>query len=362
MTALRALRNVKLDIGYIPADAREAHRVTTNDGGEFSIGNVTAQPGTRAMGMLELAPRLDNTQIGIPIVIVNGEGDGPVVLMDGGTHGDETEGILAVQRMAQEIEPNTLSGVIIAVPVVNLLAAEAMDRAIPKGLLGDAKPTDLNRVFPGDARGTTSQRLAHLYATEVIPSANYMVSCHGGGASFMVSPKILYVDNGDEVGNESRKLAEWFGWEVLCSDIGGYEGTSAGVAWARGIPTIVPEHGGAYRMPSMHRRSIQVIVDGLRNVLYKLNMLEGEAVGTSNFRRSDANEHIHAGRDGFVRYSDDIDTGVTVEEGQQVGVLLDVYGQEQEVLVSDWAGIITLLRAYPLVHVGDWIASVTIEQ
>lgn len=103
----------------------------------FTLAGIEVPPGSQVRGLLPLTERLDRTTVGIPYVITHGRQPGPVLLVDAGTHGDETEGILAVQQLSRQVSPDQLSGTLVAVPAVNYLAAEGMSRLTPKTLLGE---------------------------------------------------------------------------------------------------------------------------------------------------------------------------------------------------------------------------------
>lgn len=327
---------------------------------DFSLGGQDVPAGSMVRGLLPLTQRMDGSTLGIPYIVINGAADGPNLLIDGGTHGDEVEGIMAVQQVAKSVTPEELRGTLILVPALNYLATEAMIRVTPKTFIGDPGPTDVNRSFPGKPDGSTTQRIAHLYGTEVISRANYMVSCHGGNNSMMVGRKVLFEYDDSEWGQANWALAEALGFEIMCTQLG-YAGTSMATAKGLNIPCIVPECGGADRGSGTHRQSVQYILDGLLNVCRSLDMLDGEVVRPERFRRADINEHVHAARDGFVVYEDGFDLGQEVVKGQRVGTLLDVYGDAQQDLVSEWDGVITLIRRHPVVRNGDWICSVTLE-
>src|SRR6478609_261792 len=66
----------------------------------------------------------DGEFISIPVVTI-ANGDGPTVLVSGGTHGDEYEGQIAALRLVAEIEPAQVSGRIIAIPVISTEASQA---------------------------------------------------------------------------------------------------------------------------------------------------------------------------------------------------------------------------------------------
>ncbi len=119
--------------------------------------------------------------VGIPIVVIK-NGDGPTILLTGGTHGDEFEGQIVATRVARAIEPAAIRGQLIVIPCLNFPAATSGTRVSP--LDGG----NLNRAFPGDPRGGVTQQLAHYLHTVLMPMADVMIDVHSGGASLEYLP------------------------------------------------------------------------------------------------------------------------------------------------------------------------------
>ncbi|NIO22982.1 MAG: hypothetical protein GTN38_03060, partial [Candidatus Aenigmarchaeota archaeon] len=94
-----------------------------------------------------------STPVKSPVFVINGSTPGPKLWVHGGVHGDEHEGPQAIIRLARDLDPSALKGVIIAVPVINTLAFEAFQRGSPVDNL------DLNRCFPGKADGFISEQV-----------------------------------------------------------------------------------------------------------------------------------------------------------------------------------------------------------
>src|SRR5947209_1400716 len=91
----------------------------------------------------------------VPLTVINGlRGQGRSVVCFGGTHGNEYEGQIAVRRLASELDPAMIAGQVILMPRLNEPACVAGTRASP--LDGG----NMNRAFPGDARGTITYRIA----------------------------------------------------------------------------------------------------------------------------------------------------------------------------------------------------------
>ena len=84
----------------------------------FEIGGVSAEPGTRAFGWLQ-AGDTGTQPVKIPLMIVNGVAPGPVLCVTAGIHGCEYAGIETAIRLGTEINPKTLTGTLISIPVVN---------------------------------------------------------------------------------------------------------------------------------------------------------------------------------------------------------------------------------------------------
>lgn len=66
----------------------------------------------------------------IPVVSIKGA-DGPVLLLVGGTHGDEFEGPSAIMRVLHSVDIGNLCGQIIAFPGLNMPAFTASSRVSP---------------------------------------------------------------------------------------------------------------------------------------------------------------------------------------------------------------------------------------
>jgi predicted deacylase len=91
----------------------------------------------------------------IPITVVRGARPGPTVALIAGTHGVEVAPIVALQRARAAIDPAQLAGTVLMVHVANL--PSYLRRTVYYSPI-DGK--NLNRVYPGRAGGTVSERIA----------------------------------------------------------------------------------------------------------------------------------------------------------------------------------------------------------
>lgn len=135
-------------------------------------------------GALRVAHSDDRSAYGeivIPVVSLVG-GKGPTVLLSGGIHGDEAEGPLALIRLIHALDVASVAGTIFVAPMMNHPAVKASRRTSPL----DAG--NLARLFPGDARGTVTQRIAAAIATLMLPRVEAVLDLHGGGRTLEYIP------------------------------------------------------------------------------------------------------------------------------------------------------------------------------
>lgn len=130
----------------------------------------------------------------VPIASIR-NGEGPVVLVMSGNHGDEYEGQVLSSRLMRELTPEAVRGQVIVLPMANFPAAEAGMRTSP--LDGG----NLNRTFPGDPSGTPTQMIAHYIEHTLLARADYLVDLHSGGSS-------LIYDGGNLIALDPRDADE----------------------------------------------------------------------------------------------------------------------------------------------------------
>lgn len=126
---------------------------------------------------------LDHTwgRVRVPLYVATSGKPGPTIVAIGGTHGDEYEGPVGLKNLIRELDPARLvAGRLIVIPVLNVPAFRAARRDSP--LDGE----NMNRVFPGDANGTITRRIAHFVTTEVLARADVVIDLHSGGAGFEI--------------------------------------------------------------------------------------------------------------------------------------------------------------------------------
>lgn len=217
------------------------------------------------------APLSRNTSgwgaVEIPIVVVK-NGKGPTVLFTGGVHGDEYEGPIAISKLARSLDPARIQGRVILMPAVNMPAVLADTRLSP------ADGRDINRCFPGDARGTFSQMLAHFLDAVILPHVDISVDFHTAGhsADAALSTNMHYIDDA-RIRAETMRLAAAFGAPFNVVFWGVDEGATFTSSVERaGKISIGTEIGGWGRV---NPEGVRIAERGLTNVMKAAGLMEG---------------------------------------------------------------------------------------
>jgi len=126
----------------------------------LSIGNMSIHPGEKISLALPCPELYTCAPIHIPVHVIHGKKAGPVFVVCAAMHGDEINGIAAVQKLLNLNLLKSLKGTLIAIPVMNVYGLLAQSRNLPD-------QRDLENAFPGSETGSFADRLAHLLMKEV---------------------------------------------------------------------------------------------------------------------------------------------------------------------------------------------------
>lgn len=303
----------------------------------FPIGGVRMRAGTTRELSLPITRMVTGAEVSVPVRIVHGREDGPVVWLTAATHGDEVVGIEVIREVLTSLSPKTFRGTLVAVPIVNVLGFMAGDRYLP-----DRR--DLNRSFPGSARGSLASRIAHLLMTEVIRKGSVGIDLHTGAFGRTNLPQV----RGDLDDPDTRSLAEAFGAPVM------YhaklrDGSLRAAAREVGCRVLLYEAGESWRMDDW---AVAAGVAGVRRVLAALNMIDGaDAVPDGANQECRTSGWVRARNTGILML--DVDLGQHVSIGQRLGVLTDSFGKTVRLVRADRAGIVIGRAQTPLVNSGD---------
>ena len=249
--------------------------MVTNQKKQLDLSNL--EVGKRHIVSIPITTTLAGSALCLPVHVVRGQHEGPILVLLSAIHGDEWFGIEFLRRIVVEQNVEALRGTIIAVPVGNPPALELGERTVPD----ESGGADLNRVFPGGGALTTSM-LASVIAREVLSQADAVLDFHMGDWGVTWASIAFPADLPDrELGERSRELAVKFGFPCIHRSrmISGHAGTGSAVGYASGVlgvPGAVISIGGPGFGESFESSWIEKGVSGIRNVLKHLNMINGE--------------------------------------------------------------------------------------
>ncbi len=276
----------------------------------FTIGSVSAAPGSIASGALDVAPRAGDAGASIPFTIVHGTSPGPVLLLVAGTHGMEYVPIIALQRMRTTIDPKTLRGTVLMVHVANM--PSFLGRTI---YYSPADGKNLNRVFPGKTDGTLSERIAEVLTREMIARATHVVDLHCGDGNEALRPYSYWITTGDpKVAEAGKAMALAFGLDHIVVDGSRPTDPAASLylsntAITRGKPALTTETGG---MAQVDEPSIALVERGVAGLMRHLNMRSTGPAPIASPVWIASSEVLRAGDDRLV-----LSGGGTRQDGRQ---------------------------------------------
>jgi predicted deacylase len=330
-----------------------APRVTADEG-IFEVGPLTAHRGESTSGMLPV-PDGGDGGTHIPVTLIHGAHPGPVLALIAGTHGYEYPPILALQRVRRKLDPERLRGSVILVHVANL--PSFLGRTVYYSPV-DGK--NLNRVYPGRADGTLSERIADTIYRQVIRQADVLIDMHGGDGNEALRPYVYTTVTGDpETDRRSRDLATVFGLDTIVVERDWSPDPSAHVytEWAaRGLgkPAISTETGG---LGSSAQELVLLAERGVWNVLRHLRMVDGEPEVASAVTWLEGGRVVRSPTEGVFQPA--VEPGWTVAAGGRLGTLFDFFGDPVEDITAPFAGVVNYVVATPPVSEGEPLAMVS---
>lgn len=267
------------------------------------------------------------------------------MLVLGGVHGDEINGIEIVRRAVKSKMFNKLNcGTVIAIPVLNVFGFINFSRELPDG-------KDINRSFPGTSRGSLASRVANAMSKHILPLVDFGVDFHTGGASVHNYPQIRVA----KMDPASIELAKAFAPPYIIKT-GLIPKSLRKECSKRKIPMLVYEGGESLRLDEF---SIQEGLRGLKRLMASKGLITHKRSGQNTilFNQSTWVRASTAGL--FVSLAK---PGDRVEEGTRLGKITDPYGHQEVYVVSKKPGFVYGQNNRPVVNVGDALFHIGYEE
>jgi predicted deacylase len=314
-----------------------AKPIATNE--KFVLAGTEVLRGTNVTINIEL-PKLYNTSTKLPVRVIRGKTDGPVVFVSAAIHGDELNGIEIIRRLRKLEVLKDLKGTLILVPIVNIYGVMNLSRYLP-----DRR--DLNRNFPGTQKGSLASRIAYIFFNEVVKKCDLGIDLHTASIHKSNLPQIR-----TDIDNEyTFRLAKAFEAPlILHSPL--RDGSLRAIAQENGVPTLLYESGEALRFDE---QSIRIGVKGIVNVLQANGMLPKMSTYESKIVPIITRESkwLRSMEGGVIRTIKAL--GDTVKKGEIIAYINEPLNDDIYEVIAPYDGIIIGKSEIPLIQEGDAI-------
>lgn len=322
--------------------------------GPLRVAGIEARPGEKASGVIAIAPRGDSgTQV--PITVIRGRQSGPTLALIGGTHGSEVAPIVGLQRLRARLEPAEIRGTVLIVHIANV--PSFLGRTVYYSPV-DGK--NLNRVYPGRADGTISERIAHAITSEIIARADYLVDMHAGDGNESLRPYTYWSSLGLDarVDSVARDMALAWGHDRIVVDNNRPRDPNASVytqntAQVRGKPSITTETGWlGIPEDEMVERNVN---SALRLMRY-LRMIPGPVEMVTHPIWIDRTEVLRSPATGTWHAA--VERGHTVTTGSLLGTVTNFFGETIAEVRAPFAGEVLYVIGTPAMSKGEPVAMI----
>jgi len=305
--------------------------------GKFIINKKTIKPGQSRTVKLNIARLPSGTVINLRAHVFRSHNIGPTVLVMGGVHGDEINGVEIVRRMVESsLFENLEKGNIIAIPLLNVYGFINFSRDASEG-------KDVNRSFPGNINGSLASRVSATLTEMVLPLVDIGIDFHTGGGARHNFPQIRYNKNHQK----SAELAEVFAAPYLVEKPL-IDKSLRDVMFDMDKPLIVFEGGESLRYDGF---SIENGIAGTQRVMKHLGMIKEAPEPTRKTIVFEKSTWVRASRSGLFRWIQQ--SGAKVSKGEPLGFINDPYGETKYTVLSTRNGYIIGHNNAPVVSAGD---------
>lgn len=311
----------------------------------YIIDGIEIKRGARTRINIDMGSVYDFTDVKMPAEVIRGRKDGPTLFISSTIHGDEINGIEIVRRLLARKELKKISGMLIAIPIVNIFGFNDRSRYLP-----DRR--DLNRCFPGLKNGSLASQLAHKFMQEIVVKSDFGIDLHTGAFHRCNHPQVR-CDVSDEV---TLNLAKAFGAPVIINSNLRDGSLRASVTQAS-IPMILFEAGEALRFDE---KNIKIAVEGIINVMRAIGMIKSQktrqkksfiALSSSWLRAPYSGIHIPCQK-----------LGKHVKKGDVLGEISNPFGDYKTLVKAHENGVIIGMSLLPLTNKGDALFHIACEK
>ncbi len=304
------------------------------------IYNESIEPGEHKLIQIPVDKLPTGTLIKIPVYVFNGTEAGPTLLIQGGLHGDEINGVEICRRiLTNKYFGRLKKGCVIVVPLLNVFGFIYNSREVTDG-------KDVNRSFPGSKAGSLASRIAYTHMNEIVKHIDIGIDLHTGGGMRSNHPQIRY----SKEMPESLEMAHIFRPPFLFASKM-IPRSFRQACYKKGKPIIVFEGGESARFDEF---AINEGIEGIMRIVKHYDM-----VNAVNYTQSGNNETVHLNRRKWLRarnggvFCPIVLNGTPIKRQQILGHISDAFGNNRRAVKAPYDGYIIAVNNKPLVSKGD---------
>jgi len=303
------------------------------------INNTEILPGQNEKIEVNIARLPSHSTIDIGINVARAKKPGPVLLLVGGMHGDEINGIEIVRRIIENGWNIPTRGTIISIPIINIYGFIHFSRYVPDG-------KDVNRSFPGNKNGSLASRVAYYLMKDILPQIDLGLDFHTGGADRTNYPQIRCNMNSEE----NEQLAAIFNAPFTIHSM--YRPKSLRYSANKlGKKILVFEGGESARFDEF---AIREGMNGALRIMRHLKMTPYKAPKAKHTNQIIKHSSwVRAHTSGI--FLSNVKSGEQVRKNQIMGFISDPFDEFKIPVKAPASGFVIGLNHNPILHQGDAI-------
>lgn len=311
----------------------------------LSAHGIVAKSGQKSQGFIAV----EGTPVQMPATLITGTKPGKQVLITGGIHGGEYPCIETAIRLARQIDPKEVEGCLLIIHPVNVPAFLAKLQ-----YYGPYDGKNLNRVFPGSAKGTVSERIAYT-VQQLQQAADFFIDLHGGDIHESLVPFVIYSNlGGEKLAEVSRTASAALGFPYVVGSVS--DNGSIGAAAKTGTPGFLAELGECGRWSE---EEVSRYTAATENVLRSLQVLSGQAEAYKDVTFLSKMLVSFASKDGCWYPSKKLEEKVS--KGEKLGEIRDFFGNVLAEYHAEDKGILLYVVTSLAITTGDPLAAIGVD-
>jgi hypothetical protein len=280
----------------------------------------------RSFSRLPVTTMLNGAELTLPLHVITGRNPGPTFGIITNTHGDEFLATIAIREFIQKLDTASLNGRIVLVSVANPMATAGFGRLTPE----QHGRTDLHEVYPGNARGNTTQMIAAAITENVLHHVDALIDFHSGGSGGRLQARVDHNSKASaELKEKNIALARAFGAPFVHENE--FAGSAAHYLNSRGVVAVNPEVGGCYLGAATSQYFTRMMVNGLDGMLRHLGMLKGKPAPARQIHFDiRARRELRPRVSGYLvsHFEEPQQLGTLIKGGVRLGEVVDLYTYE----------------------------------